>query len=202
MDIIYQTSSNININIQTGNDESTLNNFTTISDMALLRPAKTWLLIDWIFNATEVGKKFIAAVKCEHGKMVNEIVKKKTMRETAHTTGLNDEKPLVMDILIQNGDITRQEIVGEIGTIIFAATDTTFVASGCMLDLLGGNQQILEMVMQEQQYNFGDDILRPVGSDNLPRMVYMEQVGKCLLHSSVFSKIVAIFRHYIKMKNL
>jgi len=40
MDTIYQTSSRISIRVQTGNDESTLNKFTTTSDTALLRFAK------------------------------------------------------------------------------------------------------------------------------------------------------------------
>jgi hypothetical protein len=31
--------------------------------------------------------------------------------------------------------------------------------------------------MQEQQDIFGDDILRPVRWDDLPRMVYLDQVG-------------------------
>jgi len=200
MDIIYQTSSNININVQSGNDESTLNNFTTNSDTALLRFAKLWLLIDWIFSVTEVGKKYNEAVKCLHGKMVNEIVKKKRMRETVDTRGINDEKPSLMDLLIQYADIRREEIVGEreIASIIFAGTENTSNACGYVVALLTENQHIQERVFQEQQDIFGDDILRPVRSDDLQRMMYPEQVGNCLLRSAVFSTIVAIIRHYIK----
>jgi len=76
LDIIYQTSSRININAQTGNDQSTLINLTTIIDTAVLRYGKPWFLIDWIFNATELGKKYNEAVKCEHDKIIKEIVKK------------------------------------------------------------------------------------------------------------------------------
>jgi hypothetical protein len=52
--------------------------------------------------------------------------------------------------------------------------------------------------MQEQQDIFGDDILRPVRSDDLPRMEYLEQVGNCLLRSAIFSRTVATFLHYRK----
>ena len=198
MDIIYQTSSRTNINVQNGNDESTLNNFGTVVDMITMRCLKPWLFIDWIFNATELGKKFNKAIQCEHGKMINEIAKKKRIRETADTRGINDEKPSLMDLLIQYGDISREEIVGEIATIIGAGTETTATVCGYALALLGENQHIQERVMQEQQDIFGDDILRPVRSDDLPRMVYLEQVGNCLLRSSLSRRRVEIFLHDIK----
>jgi hypothetical protein len=35
--------------------------------------------------------------------------------------------------------------------------------------------------------------MRPVTRDDLPRMVYLEQVSYCLLRSSLFGRIVAIF---------
>jgi hypothetical protein len=184
------------MNVQTGNDESTLNNFTVIIDTMALRYLKPWLLIDWIFNASELGKKYNEAFQCVHGIMINEIVKKNGMRETTDTRGLNDEKPSLMDLLIQHADISKEEIVGEILTIIGAGTETTSSACGYVLALLADNQHIQARVMQEQQDIFGDDILRAVGSDDLPRMVYLEQVGNCLLRPSLFSRIVAICLPY------
>jgi len=82
-----------------------------------------------------------------------------------------------MDHLIQYADISKEEIVGELSTIIGAGTETTSNACGFVLALLGDNQNIQERVMQEQQDIFGDDILRLVRSEDLPRMVYLEQVG-------------------------
>ena len=96
----------------------------------------------------------------------------------------------------------RGEIVGETANIIFGETENISTACGYVLALLGENQLIQEMVMQEQQDIFRDDILRPVRSDDLPRMVYLEQVGNCLLRSYLFTKIIAIFRHYNKMHKL
>jgi len=77
LDIICQTSFRMNMNVQTGIDESTLNNLTVIIDTMALRFLKPWLLIDWIFNASELGKKYNEAIQCVHGIMINEIVKKK-----------------------------------------------------------------------------------------------------------------------------
>ena len=196
LDIIYQTSSRINMNVQTGNDESTLNNFTSVINTIALRFMKPWLFIDWIFNASELGKIHNKVIEYERGKMINEMAKKKGMRETADTRGLNDEKPSLMDLLIQYADISKEEIVGEIATIIGAGTETTSSACGYVLALLADNQHIQARVMQEQQDIFGDDILRAVGSDDLPRMVYLEQVGNCLLRPSLFSRIVAICLPY------
>ena len=113
------------------------------------------------------------------------------MRETADTRGLNDEKPSLMDLLIQYADISKEETVGDITSIIAAGTETTSTACGYVLALLADNQHIQARVMQEQQDIFGDDILRAVGSDDLPRMVYLEQVGNCLPRPSLFSRTVA-----------
>jgi hypothetical protein len=71
LDVIVQTNSRLDINAQNGNYESTLNNITTIVDTTALRIMKPWLLNDWIFNASEVGKKYYKAVTCEHDKIIN-----------------------------------------------------------------------------------------------------------------------------------
>jgi cytochrome P450 len=120
------------------------------------------------------------------------------MRKREEESNQNNEKPSLTELLIQYGDISKEEIVGEIATILGAATDTTSNACGYVLALLAENQHIQERIMQEQQDIFGDDLLRAVRSDDLPRMVYLEQVGNCLLRSSIFSRIVAIFLHYKK----
>jgi cytochrome P450 len=124
-----------------------------------------------------LGKKYYKAMECDHGKINNEIRRIKKMGETAETNGHNDQKPKLIDLIIQYRDINDEEIVGEIATIIGAGTDTTSTACGYVLALLGENQHIQARVMEEQQDIFGDDILRPVRSDDLPRMVYLEQVG-------------------------
>jgi cytochrome P450 len=181
VDIIYETSCRINMHVQENNDDSIIENHEIILDTTTSKIVKPWLLIDWIFNATELGKKYNKAFKTEHGKIINEIEKRKRMRETAgntNTRGLNDEKPSVMDILIEHGEIRREEIVGEIASVIGAGSDTIANGLGYVLALLGDNQDIQERVMQEQQDIFGDDILRPVRSDDLHRMVYLEQVFK------------------------
>jgi cytochrome P450 len=174
--------------------ESTLNNITTICDTTLARITKPWLLIDWIFNVTEMGKKYYKAVKCEHDKIINEVEKIRRMSEIPEKRGQN-EKPSLVELLIQYGDISKEEIIGEITTIVGAGSDTTAHACGYVLALLGENQHIQERVMQEQHEIFVDDILRPVRSDDLPRMVYLEQVGNCVLCPSLFSSTVAIFLH-------
>ena len=67
LDIIVQTSSGIDINAQSGNDDSTLNNFTIITDMTAVRLFKPWLLMKWIFKASELGEKYYKAARFEHG---------------------------------------------------------------------------------------------------------------------------------------
>jgi cytochrome P450 len=97
------------------------------------------------------------------------------MRENAEKRGQNEEKPSLIELLIQFGDISKEEIVGEIATIKGAGTDTTSYACGYVLALLGENQHIQERVMQKQQDIFGDDILseacekRRSAKDGVPR---------------------------------
>jgi cytochrome P450 family 4 len=198
LDIIVLTGPRVDINAQNDNDESTLNNMTTTVDTTSVRILKPWLLIDWIFKASELGEEFYKAIKCEHDKIINEVERIKRMRETGEKKDQNNEKPSLIDLLIQYGDISKGEILGEIASIVGAGTETVSNTCGYVLALLGDNLHIQERVIQEQQDIFGDDILRPVRSDDLPRMVYLEQVGNCLLRSSIFSRIVAIFLHYIK----
>ena len=198
LDIILQTGYREDINAQNGNDDSPLNNFTTIVETTTVRVTKPWLLIDWIFNATELGKKYNKAVKCEQDRIINIAGKVKRMRETAVKKGENNDKPSLLEFFMQYGDISKEVIVGEIAALIGAATETTSHVCCYVLALLGDNHHIQERVVQEQQDIFGDDILRSVRSDDLPRMVYLEQVGNCLLRSSLFSRVVPIFLHYIK----
>jgi hypothetical protein len=47
-----------------------LNNITTTVDTTAVRITKPWLLIDRIFNASELGKKIYNAVICENDKIM------------------------------------------------------------------------------------------------------------------------------------
>ena len=79
LDIVVQTNSRVDINAQNGKDDSTLNNIRTTVDTTAVRITKPWLLIDWIFNASELGKKYYKAVKYEHDKRINEVGRIKRM---------------------------------------------------------------------------------------------------------------------------
>jgi cytochrome P450 len=71
----------------------------------------------------------------------------KKMRQTAGRTCQIDGKLSLMDLLIQYGDTSKEEITGEIGTIVCAGTDTTSNACGYVLALLGDNQHIQERII-------------------------------------------------------
>jgi cytochrome P450 len=179
LDIIIQTTSRTDINAQNDNDDSTLNSIITIIDTIAMRSVKPWLHIDWIYKATEQGKKFYSAVKNCHDFITDEIEIANRKIETADKTELKAKKNSLIDHIMQYGEIKNEDIVVEIASIIAAGTETTSIACGYVLALLGENQHIQEWVMQEQRDIFGDDILRPVTRDDLPRMVYLEQVSNC-----------------------
>jgi hypothetical protein len=79
---------------------STLNNMTTVVDTTTLRMVKPWFLIEWIFNATEMCKKYYKAVKCERDKIINAVRRARRMREIAGKRGQNEEKASLMENLI------------------------------------------------------------------------------------------------------
>ena len=109
--IITQTSCRVDINAQNVNDESTLNNITTIVDTVSARIMKPWLLIDWIFNESELGKEYYRAVKCEQARIINEEERIKRMRETGEKRGQNDEKTSLIDLLIQVGTSAKKKLL-------------------------------------------------------------------------------------------
>jgi cytochrome P450 len=179
LDSIFQTTARTDINAQNDTADTMLNSITTIIDSLVMRAIKPWLYIDWIYKVTEQGKKFHSAIKYSHGFLIDAVDRAKRNTETAEKTDVNVEKDSILDRLTQHGDIKNEEIVGELASIIGAGTETTSGASSYVLALLGENQHIQEMVMQEQRDIFGDDILRAVTKDDLPRMVYLEQVSTC-----------------------
>jgi cytochrome P450 len=177
LDITCQTSLHIDINAQEGKHNDTLNAITTIIETVAVRIAKPWLYIEWIFKVTKLGTKFYNSVKHCHVSIYNEILRTKSMTEAADKRDLHHEKPSIVDIFLQYGEMNKEDIIGEITTIGGAGTETTSKACCYVLALLGENQHIQAKVMQEQEDVFSDDILRPVRSEDLPRMVYLKQVG-------------------------
>jgi cytochrome P450 family 4 len=177
LDIILQTSLRIHINAQEGKDNDILNAITNIAETIAVRGMKPWLYIDLLFNLTKLGTKFHNSVKHCHDTINNVILRKKSMIEAADKKDLHHEEPSLMDILLHYGEMNKEDIVGEITTIVGAGTETTSKACCYVLALLAENQHIQETVIQEQEDIFSDDMLRPVRSEDLPRMVYLEQVG-------------------------
>ena len=59
LDIIYQTSSRINTNVQNDNDDLKVENFKTIIETATSKIMKPWLLIDWIYKCDWTRKDIL-----------------------------------------------------------------------------------------------------------------------------------------------
>jgi cytochrome P450 len=177
LDIVVQTTFRADVNYRNDNDDSLLNSIKTVTDSMGVRISKPWLQIDWIYKATEQGKKFNRAVKHCRDFLIDKLEGTYRMTETADKRERKVEQNSLIDHLTRYGEISNEEIVGELASIVGAGTETTSTACGFVLGFLAENQHIQERVMQEQKDIFGDDILRAVRSDDLPRMVYLEQVS-------------------------
>ncbi|KAJ9575767.1 hypothetical protein L9F63_007413 [Diploptera punctata] len=173
LDIITQTCFGQNINAQINNDMMAVQYNKTILDSTQIRLSDPFLMFDWAFYLTEIGKKYKVAVKYYHdlikGVIDDRAINAKSKEELS-------KSPTLMDYLIQNGQLSKEEIVGEISSIGGAGTETTATLSTFVLAILAEHQDIQEKVFEEQKTIFGEDILRPVTSDDLPSMTYLEQV--------------------------
>ncbi|PSN45378.1 hypothetical protein C0J52_07531 [Blattella germanica] len=167
LDIISETCFAFEIKAQVNNDPNPLANIKTITDISTLRVTDPLLIFDWIFNFTKLAKKYNAAVKYYHD-LIRKVIQKKTQSGSYHPVG---SKPTLIDLLIENGELSHDEILGEVSSIGGAGTETTATACCFVLAMLGEHQDVQEKVLEEQKRIFSDDIFRPVDSQDLTSMV-------------------------------
>jgi cytochrome P450 family 4 len=183
-DVLFETAFAYNINVQRGDNLSLAENILKISNIITQRCTSPWLLNDTIFRLTGISKEFAQLNDTLHttvAKIIEERYDK--FRENGnHSFRLDDDddikerKPVLVDILIADGQLSDYDIRGELLTAVLAGTETTATTCCYALCALSDNQQVQQKVLQEQRDIFGDDFLRPVVEQDVLRMVYLEQV--------------------------
>jgi cytochrome P450 len=89
---------------------------------------------------------------------------------------ITKSKPVLLDILIADGQLSDYDIRGELLTAVLAGTETTATTCCYVLCALSEHQHVQEKVLDEQRHIFGKDFMRPVVAEDVSRMVYLEQV--------------------------
>ena len=82
----------------------------------------------------------------------------------------------LLDLLIQDDQLSVEEIKEELCTLIVAGTTVTAVACCFVLSAMGVYQEVQHKVLQEQEKIFGSGVYRPATSKDLSDMTYLEQV--------------------------
>jgi cytochrome P450 family 4 len=200
LDVICETAMGTTVNAQLVDDGEYVRNVLRSLQLISERFMRPWLTADWIFNLTQLGKEQAATLKYMHGN-VQQVVSEKMAKFYAsgrQKTQVDDlqsvkrKKLSLLDLLIEDEQLTPDEIHDEVVTIVAAGSETTATTCCFVLALLGVHQDIQERVMEEQRSVFGDDIHRPVTCEDLPNMPYLEQVIKEALR--LFPPIPFLFR--------
>jgi cytochrome P450 len=186
LDVICETAMGTTVNAQTDDDGTYVRNVLRSLQLLSERFMRPWLSIDWIFNLTQLGKEQATTLKYLHGN-VQQVVSEKLVKFHANgrqKTQVDDlqsvkrKKLSLLDLLIEDEQLSPDEIHDEVVTIVSAGSETTATTCCYVLALLGVHHDIQERVMEEQRSVFGEDIHRPVTSEDLPHMPYLEQVIK------------------------
>jgi cytochrome P450 family 4 len=184
LDVICETAMGTTVNAQLVDDGEYVRNVLRSLQLLSERFMRPWLTVDWIFNLTQLGKEQAVTLKYLHGN-VQQVVSEKMAKFHAsgrQKTQVDDlqsvkrKKLSLLDLLIEDEQLTPDEIHDEVVTIVAAGSETTATTCCFVLALLGVHQDIQERVMEEQGSVYGEDIHRPVTCEDLPNMPYLEQV--------------------------
>ena len=184
LDVICETAMGTQVNAQLDDDGEYVKNVLKSVQLLGERFMRPWLSIDWLFNLTELGKVQASTLKYLHGharQVVTEKLEKfraggreKTQLEDVQS--LRKKKLSLLDLLIEDEQLTPEEIHDEVVTIVAAGSETTATTCSYVLALLGIHQDFQEKVIEEQKIVFADDLYRDVTHEDLPNMPYLEQV--------------------------
>lgn len=183
LDVICDTVFGYKLNAQANNKTKVVNCVTGVLDHLVAHLVRPWLHFDLVHKLTKSCVKYTDAVEHLNNIMIDSISlrkeKHKQMQASGEDIQLDKMKnPLLLDTLILNEDLNMDDILGEISSIAGAGAETTSSTCCFVLALLCEHQHIQEKVLEEQKAVFGDDIQRPVTRDDLPQMLYLEQVIK------------------------
>ena len=186
LDVICETAMGTQVNAQLDDDGEYVKNVLRSVQLLGERFMRPWLSIDWVFNMTQLGRIQAATLKYLHGharQVVTEKLEKfksgdrqKTQLEDIQS--LRRKKLSLLDLLIEDEQLSPEEIHDEVVTIVAAGSETTATTCSYVLALLGVHDHIQEKVIEEQKIVFADDFYRSVTHEDLPNMPYLEQVCK------------------------
>jgi cytochrome P450 family 4 len=182
LDVIFDTAFGYKLNAQNKNRFEILDSILGVLDHVadhLLRP---WLHFDWVHKLTKWCVRYTDVIDYLNSITMDAISlrKEKYTRMLASGEDIQLDKmqnPILLDTLMLSEGLDNDDILGEISSIAGAGAETTSSTCCFILALLCEYQNCQEKVLDEQKAIFGDDILRQVTREDLPQMLYLEQVN-------------------------
>ncbi|CAH2075152.1 unnamed protein product, partial [Iphiclides podalirius] len=190
LDAVCETVMGIKIKAQDNPKTPFLSAMQAILNLVCERIFHLWLQPEWLYKLFPKYSKYKKCVKVLHD-FTNEVIckrkeelknKETCPRETDQMFDLgNYQNQSFLDHLIRlsGGEkgYNNTELREEVLTLTIAGTDTSAVAIGYTLKLLGMYPKIQDKVVQEIQEVFGDSE-RPLIKDDLLKLKYLERVVK------------------------
>jgi len=198
LDIICETVMGTNINNHMEGDEVFMKNLLRALEEELEGTSKEpWMLNEWIHNGRkqrqEDKETFVKYLREFVDKMVTEKLETRRNGFQQNRSNLQVEylqwvrgrEMCLLDLLIQDGQLSVEEIQEELCALIVAGTTVTAVTCCFVLSTLGVYQEVQHKVLQEQEKIFGSDVYRAATSKDLSDMTYLEQVFCDVIEHSV-----------------
>ncbi|KAJ4427342.1 hypothetical protein ANN_24962 [Periplaneta americana] len=200
MDIVAETTMGEVVNVQVSQDHYFTRVILWGLEVVMERFRKPWMLYDWLYYVTQVGKQTKIVMKDVNEKIFDGIKKRKCKFNAGgkQKTDLDDKasvskkKLCLLDLMIENGTMSMEEIRDEVVTIVSTGSETTATTFCYVLSMLGIHQEVQDRVLEEQKLIFGQDHCRSVCSEDLSQMNYLEQVIKETLR--LFPPVPYLFR--------
>lgn len=162
LDVICETAMGVNIEAQENTNIGYSSHLKIVTSGIMYRVGRPWLLYDWIFAMTRVGKQYFKSIEYIHC-FGREIIKKR--KEARRFKSKNDkktndcdidikERKAFLDLLLDinekdSNPLSDEDLREHVDTFMFAGHDTTSLAITWTLLCLGNELEIQEKVYQE-----------------------------------------------------
>jgi len=198
LDVICETVMGTNIdNYMEGGEVFTKNVLRALEEELEGTSKKPWMLNEWMHNGRkqrqEDKETFMKYLREFVDKVVTEKLETRRNGFQQNRSNLQVEylqwvrgrEMCLLDLLIQDDQLSVEEIKEELCTLIVAGTTVTAVTCCFVLSTLGVYQEVQHKVLQEQEKIFGSDVHRAATSKDLSDMTYLEQVFCDVIKHSV-----------------